>query len=63
MTDPIKALVYEALDNAKENGYDDFLVGSAEQIAGDMIEYCQQLEDTSPALIIPHVLTWQSASV
>lgn len=51
--------VHEALDNAKENGYTVFLAGTPQEIADDLIEYCQPLEDVLSYYIIPHVITWQ----
>lgn len=51
--------VHEALDNAKENGYTVFLAGTPQEIADDLIEYCQPLEDVLSYFIIPHVITWQ----
>lgn len=51
--------VHGALDNAKENGYTVFLAGTPQEIADDLIEYCQALEDVLSYFIIPHVIAWQ----
>jgi uncharacterized protein YciU (UPF0263 family) len=57
--DNLESLVNEALDNAKDNGYDVFLAGSPEAIADDLVMFDAALEDQAPVHLIPHVITWQ----
>lgn len=55
----LEQLVHQSLDNAKENGYTVFLAGTPQEIADDLIEYCQPLENVLSYFIIPHVISWQ----
>jgi uncharacterized membrane protein len=58
-TPTLEQLVHEALDNAKDNGYSVFLLGSPQEIADDLIEY-SVLDDHLSGDLIPHIETWQA---
>ena len=42
--DNIRRLVFEALDNALENGYDNVLTENSEQTATDLLDYDADIE-------------------
>ncbi|WP_407304053.1 hypothetical protein [Acinetobacter sp.] len=53
-----KAFVYEALGNAKENGYDELFDMTSAEIAHDIKEYDAELELTKTEHLIPHIEEW-----
>lgn len=53
-----KSQVYESLDNAMDNGYDELLVLTPEEIAHDIRDNDAQLEDTKAEHLIPHIKAW-----
>jgi hypothetical protein len=55
----LKMLVFVALDNAKENGYDALIKSEAAVVADDMIEYDAALADYTPNELIPYIEIWQ----
>lgn len=60
-TEEIKKAVFEALDNAKTNGFDQAEV-NAVFVAVDLKECDADLEDVPTAELLPHVKAWQKAS-
>lgn len=57
MTD-LRSAVFEALDNAKENGHD-FTHEFPHGVACDLIDYDADLEECMPDMLIPHIKAWQ----
>lgn len=60
MPSAIETLVYERLDNAKDNGYTVFLAGSPADIASDLIEFDSECENHLEGELIPHIISWQA---
>lgn len=54
-----QADIDEALNNAIENGYDEPLELSAEEVALDLIECTQTFEDELPQTLIPFIEDWK----
>ena len=55
-----KDIVFSNLDATKDNGYDEFLKQSAQDIAYDMLAYaadCEDIDDIS--LLVSHIEEWQ----
>lgn len=50
----LKKEVAEALDNAKQNGFD-FDGKSYEEIAEDIVQYCSSLESADPAELVQYI--------
>jgi hypothetical protein len=50
----LKKEVAEALDNAKENGFD-FEDQSYEEIAADIVQHCSSLENVDPAELVQYI--------
>lgn len=51
--------IFEALDNARENGFDFKTNGwPPEEIAEDLIEFDSIFEGANPSDLIPHIETW-----
>lgn len=56
----IRAAVFEAMDNACENGFAALMViNDADATVRDLIQYDADLEDLEPADVKPHVLEWR----
>lgn len=54
----IKKLVFEALNNAKENGYEPEKE-SVEYWANDLIDYDADLENCEPEELTPYIEEWR----
>lgn len=57
IADPLRDVVFENLAAAVENGCD-FEGWPAEDIAGDMIAYAEDVADRLAAELVPHVEEW-----
>jgi hypothetical protein len=59
-TEPsLKARVFQALDNARENGYDSLLRQGAYNVAADLADYDGDLEDENVDLVAMAVTDWK----
>lgn len=55
----LRELVFSGLYHAKENGQVEFITGTAEEIASDMLAFDPALEWVkSTDMLIPHVEAW-----
>jgi len=59
----IRTLVFQALENAKENGYD-FVRWPPENIAIDILMYDAPLHQSgaTPDQLVPFIIEWQKGS-
>lgn len=57
MSNPMQDLVFNALDNAVENGYREDLNDSV-SIALDLIEYCSDFENANLEELLPYIRAW-----
>jgi len=55
----LRDLVYESLENAVANGYDDFVKGDPRKVAEDLMD-CTALDMATIDQVEPHVASWQS---
>ena len=55
--DALRAIVFESLDNAVENGYL-FEGWTAEEIADDLVTYCSTVSPYTTDDLTPHVNAW-----
>jgi hypothetical protein len=64
MADDLKTTVFEALNNAKENGSLDELIGLGSNllIAEDLVMYDADLEEHDPVTLIPIIDEWRTAN-
>jgi hypothetical protein len=54
----IRERVFEALDNAYENGYD-LRAWPASETMMDLLTYCGDLDGLEADEVLPHVIAWQ----
>jgi len=57
--DNLEQHVHAALDNAKDNDYLVFLMGSVQEVADDLLEYCPEFEECMSEDVFPHIVSWQ----
>jgi len=53
----LKTLVYEALQNGLDNGFD-FHEVSDEEVAVDLGTFCADLEDQPQHVLVPHITSF-----
>lgn len=51
--------VFNSLDTAVANGYEDVIKWPAEQVAADLQEYDATYQGIEPAKLVPYVREWQ----
>lgn len=56
----VRTSVFEALDNALENGYDPRLQPT-EEVAVELTSFDADLEDFEPATLVEHVEAWKAS--
>jgi hypothetical protein len=53
--------VFEALQNAVDNGYGNFVfVADPDEVAADLCDCCADLEDEDPGNLVPFVQEWRA---
>jgi hypothetical protein len=56
----MRELVFEALENASDNEYEDFLMSDPMRVAIDLLDYCADLEGKQIEDVLPFVREWQA---
>ena len=60
-TGQLMARVFESLDHARSNGYEEFLHLPAEEVADDLADYDAELEGEDVAEMARLVTAWRDA--
>jgi hypothetical protein len=58
-----KNRIYKLLNNAKQNQYNEFLSGSALDIAKDLVRNCSEVENENPENLVELIESWQKENL